>query len=56
MSKNQTILSLTTHERLAHFARIAQNWSAEDLRLTPPDWQFLDSRAHIEIWEVIRSR
>ena len=40
MSKKWTMLSLSLHERFAHFARIAENWSAEDLLLTPIDWQF----------------
>ena len=42
MPKNWTILSLSPREWLAHFARIAENWSAEDLLLTPPEWQFRD--------------
>ena len=42
LSKKWTIVSLPRHERLAHFARIAENWSAEDPLLTPPDWQFRD--------------
>src|SRR5262249_12521076 len=42
MPKNWTILSLSPREWLAHFARIAENWSAEDLLLTPPASQFRD--------------
>src|SRR5215469_10776967 len=42
MPKKWTILSLSAHELLAHFAHIAENWSAEDLLLTPPEWQFRD--------------
>jgi hypothetical protein len=50
LSKNWTILSLSAHEWLAHFVRIAQNWSAEDLLLTPTGWQFRDRPgAHREL-------
>jgi len=42
LSKNWTIPSLSAHEQLVHFGRIAENWSAEDLLLTPPASQFRD--------------
>src|SRR5262249_48662501 len=45
LSKNWTILSLPAHERLARFAGIAQNWSAEDLLLTPTDFKEPVSRS-----------
>jgi hypothetical protein len=34
--RSLTIASLSRHEWLAHFARIAENWSAADPLLTPP--------------------
>jgi len=40
--KNWTIVSLSRHEWIAHFARIAENWSAADLLLAPPASQFRD--------------
>src|SRR5262249_3370004 len=56
MSKKWTILSLPVHERFAHFARIAQNRSAEDLLLTRLTGNSATNRIHIESWDVIRSR
>jgi hypothetical protein len=35
-------LFLSRHEWFARFARIAENWSAEDLLLAPPASQFRD--------------
>ena len=40
--KTGPLFSLSRHEWLAHFARIAENWSAEDLLLTHPASQFRD--------------